>query len=202
MVPARMAQAEVGEAGLVRRAADALMGRRARLTGTVYLLLDHSASMADDGKMSELRRGSVRFFYEAWRRRYAVGVIGFGRGARLLTGATRDPYRFQRCLDGVTPDGGTAMAAALRLASRRLSRRRGSRVVLLLTDGMPDDRRATLDAAVAARARGITVIAVGTGAADEAFLRALGRQPELAEVVDAGGFGEGIGRAAGRLERG
>lgn len=188
--------------GLVRRAAEALAGRRAPPAGTVYLLLDVSASMADPGKMPELLRGAVGFFYQAWRRDYAVGVIGFATGARVLSGATRDPYRFQRCLRSLAPDGGTAMAAALRLAARRLRRRRGGRVALLITDGMPDDPRAALDAARAARALGITVTAVGTGSADEAFLRALSRRLELAEVVGVDAFADGIVRAGGRLSEG
>lgn len=188
--------------GLVRRAAGALVGRRARLAGTVYLLLDVSASMADPGKMPELRRGAVRFFYEAWRRDYAVGVIAFAAGARVRTGATRDPYRFQRCLADLMPNGGTAMAAALRLASGRLRGRRGERLALVITDGMPDDPRAAIDAARAARALGITVTAVGTGNADQDFLRALSLQPELAETVELGGFAASIGRAADRLRRG
>lgn len=188
--------------GLVRRAARALVGRRMHLAGTVYLLLDASASMADPGKMPELRRGAVRFFYEAWRRNYAVGVIGFAGSARVLTGATRDPYRFQRCLDGLVPNGGTAMAAALRLACGRLRGRHGERLALVITDGMPDDPRAALDAARTARALGITVTAVGTGNADEAFLRALSLQPELAETVGLGVLAASIGRAAGRLRRG
>jgi Mg-chelatase subunit ChlD len=187
---------------LARRAAAPLTGRRVRLAGTVYLLLDLSASMADEGKMPELLRGAVRFFYEAWRRHYAVGVIGFARGARVLTGATRNPHRFQRSLAGLSPGGGTDMAAALGLACARLRGRAGHRVALLITDGMPDDRRATLDAAARARALGLTLVAVGTGRADEAFLRALGPQPELAAVVDLEHFADGIGRVAGSLAGG
>ncbi len=197
----RPASAGAANGSLVRRAAQALVGRRVRLTGTVYLCLDLSASMADAGKMPELLRGSVRFFYEAWRRDYAVGVIGFGSTARVLTGATRNPYRFQKCITGLMPNGRTAMAHALRLAARRLRLRGGRRVVLLITDGMPDSREATLDAAAAARAVGIRVIAVGTGRADEAFLRALTPRPELARVVGPEGFGDAIGGAAAGLAR-
>jgi len=184
---------------LVRRVVDALVGRRARLAGTVYLCVDLSASMADPGKMPELLRGSVRFFYEAWRRNYAVGAIGFGSAARVLTGATRNPYRFQKSITGLMPNGRTAMARALRLAAGRLRLRGGHRVILLITDGMPDSREATLDAAAAARALGIRVIAVGTGRADEAFLRALAPRPELARVVGANSFGDAVGGAAGEL---
>ncbi len=182
-----------------RRVVDALVGRRARLTGTVYLCLDLSASMADPGKMPQLLRGSIRFFYEAWRRNYAVGVIGFGSTARVLSGATRNPYRFQRSITGLMPNGRTAMARALRMAAGRL--RSGRRVILLITDGMPDSREATLDAAAAARAAGIRVIAVGTGQADEAFLSALTPRPELARVVATEGFGDAIGGAVAGLAR-
>lgn len=181
---------------LAGRAADPLVGRRAALAGTVYLLLDLSASMADDGKMRQLVQGAVRFFYEAWRLRYAVGVIGFARRARVLTGATRSPYRFQRSLAGLEPNGSTAMAPALRLATARLQSRRGRRVVLLITDGMPDSREDTLEAAAVARGLGLVVVAVGTDGADEAFLRALTPRPELARMVPGRALGAGIGRAA------
>ncbi len=188
-------------ASLASRVVDALVGRRARLTGTVYLCLDLSASMADPGKMPQLLRGSIRFFYEAWRRNYAVGVIGFGSTARVLTGATRNPYRFQRSITGLMPNGRTDMARALRMAAGRLRLRSGRRVILLITDGMPDSREATLDAAAAARSAGIRVIAVGTGQADEAFLSALTPRPELARVVATEGLGEAIGGAAAGLAR-
>ncbi len=186
--------------GPLRRAAGALVGRRERLRGTVYLVLDHSASMADEGKMPQLVRGAVRFFYEAWRRRYAVGVIGFASGARVLSGATRDPARFQRCLFALRPDGRTAMDRAVRLAAWRLRFRGGRRVALLITDGMPDDRAATLDAAAAARALGITLIAVGTDSADQDFLRSLVPRPELARHVAADDLAGGIRAAATALE--
>jgi Mg-chelatase subunit ChlD len=197
--PAVRTEAGAAQASPARRAADALVGRRARLTGTVYLCLDLSASMADPGKMQQLLKGSIRFFYEAWRRNYAIGVVGFSSKARVLTGATRDPYRFQKSITRLMPNGRTAMARGLRLAAGRLRLRRGRRVVLLITDGMPDSREAALDAAAAARAAGIRVIAVGTDRADEAFLNALTPRPELARVVAAEAFGDAIGGAASGL---
>ena len=185
----------------MRRVADALVGRRMRLAGTVYLCLDLSASMGDPGKMPQLVRGSVRFFYEAWRRDYAIGLVGFGSKTRVLTGATRNPHRFQRCMTGLEPNGRTPMAGALHLAAARLRFRRGRRVILLITDGMPDSREAALDAAAAARAAGMTVIAVGTDGADEAFLSSLTPRPGLARVVGGEAFGEAIGEAGEHLDR-
>lgn len=152
--------------------------------------------MADAGKLPQLLRGSIGFFYRAWHANYAIGAVGFASSARVLTGATRNPYRFQHCLAGLEPNGRTAMARGLRLACARLRFRRGRRVIALITDGMPDSREAALEAAAAARAQGIELVAVGTGAADEAFLQALTPRPELAQVADPPGFGDAIERSA------
>ena len=174
---------------------------RPQVRGTVYLLLDHSASMADKGKMEGLRRGSLRLFVEARRCEYAVGAIGFADHARLLLRASCDPLRFKARLATLEPNGRTAMAQALRLATRQLRGRRGDKIILLVTDGMPDCPKATLDAARLARAQGITIIAIGTGHADEAFLEALTPKPELAVKVGLGQLEETVGNAAQHLEK-
>lgn len=167
--------------------------------GTVYLLLDHSASMADEGKMEELIGGSMRLFAEARKRNYAVGAVGFADRARLLSQPSCDAARFGARLTTLEPAGRTAMAQALRLATGRLSRRRGDKVILLVTDGMPDSREAALDEARLARMQGITVIAIGTGHADEAFLAALTPRPELAAKVELGQLGETMGNVVKAL---
>lgn len=190
-VPARAAS----PGGLARRVA-ALVSRRERLAGTVYLLLDHSASMADGDKLRQLKVGALRFFAEAWQRRYAVGAVAFSSSATCISGAGRDFWRFQRRLDRLEPDGRTAMASAIRLASWRLRRRRGRRVMLLITDGQPDDRQATLRAAALARAQGIELVVIGTDGADQAFLAALAPKPELLERQD---LAEGIAAKARAL---
>lgn len=172
---------------------------RPHVRGTVYLLLDHSASMADKGKMEGLISGSLRLFAEARKREYAVGAIGFANRAHLLSRASSDVVRFRSQLSTLAPHGRTAMAQALRLATRQLIRRRGEKVIMLVTDGMPDSREAALDAARLARMHGITVIAVGTGHADEAFLAALTPKPELAAKVEFGQLAETIGDASKML---
>ena len=169
---------------LVRRAVGALLPRRRNLRGTVYLVLDHSTSMADPGKMDQLRQGALRFFLEAVQRDHAVGAVAFSYAAQLVYGAGLDAHRFWQRLHGLRPYGRTAMAAGLRLALWRLRFRSGRKVIVLITDGMPDDREATLDAARIARARGVTLIPIGTGAADFTFLASLAGRPELARHVE------------------
>ena len=170
--------------------------KRPQLRGTVYLLLDHSTSMSDEGKMEGLVRGSVRLFVEAQKREYVVGAIGFASHAHLLSRPSRDVIGFGSRLATLEPVGRTAMAQALQLATRQLGRRRGDKIILLITDGMPDSREAALDAARLARAQGITIIAIGIGRADEAFLASLTPKPELAAKVELGQLEETMGNAA------
>lgn len=186
--------------GLVRRAAAALVPRRRRLRGTVYLVLDHSTSMADPGKMDQLRQGALRFFLEAVQRDHAVGAVAFSHGAQLVYGAGLDAHRFWQRLHGLRPYGRTAMAAGLRLGLWRLRFRTGRKVLVLITDGMPDDREATLDAARLARARGITLIPIGTGAADFAFLASLAGRRELARHVATHDLAGALADVAGDLD--
>jgi Mg-chelatase subunit ChlD len=174
--------------------------KRPRLRGTVYLLLDHSASMSDEGKMEGLIGGSLRLFVEARKQEYAVGTIGFASRAHILLRASCDLARFGSRLSTLEPVGRTAMAEALRLASRHLRRQRGDKFIVLVTDGMPDSREAALDEARLARMQGITIIAVGTGHADEAFLAALTPKPELAAKVELGQLEETIGDASKVLQ--
>lgn len=176
-----------------------LVSRRHALNGTVYLLLDHSTSMADDDKLSQLKRGALRFFGEAWQRNYAVGAIGFATTARCLLGPSRDPHKFGRSLAALQAQGRTAMAEALKLGVRRLSRRRGKRMLVLITDGLPDDRTATRRAALEARAHTIELVVVGTDGADKDFLASLLPKPELLYWARQYGLESEIGAVAAEL---
>lgn len=186
--------------GLVRRIMNGLVAPE-DVRGTTYLLLDFSASMGDEGKLAQLHRGALRFFAEAWQLGYAVGAIGFSRRAELVQPATRDFGTFQRSLRVIRADGQTAMTKAIRLGTRKLSRASGDRALLLITDGMPDRPEAALAAAREARAAGITLVAVGTDHADEAFLAALAGRPELATHIARDKVDEGMASAARHLDR-
>ncbi len=188
----------VTKTALVQRDS-ALVHRRQKVRGTVYLLLDCSASMASDGKLGQLKRGSLRFFAEAWGRDYAVGAIDFGSRAFCLLGATRNFYSFQKRIMSLGADGRTAMDSAIRLGTWQLRFKRGYRAMILITDGQPDYPEATLQAAMVARRIGIDLIAVGTSGADEAFLASLTPKPGLANVVDVKRLEDSIADAAREL---
>lgn len=177
----------------VTRVHSTLVGKKAcEPLGTVYLLVDCSASMGDGNKLLQAKIGVVRFAVKAWKRHYAVGLIRFSSHASCLLGARMASPRFQRCLTSLTAEGGTAMAGAIDLAVRRLVRCKGGKIICLITDGKPDDRQATLGSARLARAKGIQIIAVGTDGADEGFLAALTAQKELVVSVPRTQLPEGL----------
>lgn len=149
--------------------------------------------------MAGLLNGSLRLFTEARRQDLAVGAVEFASRTRVLLRASCSEPRFRACLKTLTPGGRTAMAPAIRLATRLLQRQRGEKTILLVTDGQPDDPAATLDAARLARAAGVTLIAIGTDGADEAFLAALTPKPELAIKVEPGRLERTIADTAKRL---
>jgi Mg-chelatase subunit ChlD len=188
------------ETALVKKSSDLVRGR-SQVRGTVYLLLDTSYSMSSHGKLEQLKRGSLRFFTEAWQRDYAVGAIDFGSRAYCLLGATRNFYTFQKHIMYLGADGRTAMDSAIRLGTWRLRFKRGYRAMILITDGQPDYPEATLQSATVARRLGIDLIAVGTSGADEAFLASLTPKPELASVVDAWELEAGIVNTVKALPR-
>lgn len=188
------------DTALVRKSSD-LVSRRERVRGTVYLLLDTSYSMSSHGKLEQLKRGSLRFFSEAWRRDYEVGAIDFGSRAYCLLGATRNFYTFQKRIMYLGADGRTAMDSAIRLGTWRLRFKPGYRAMILITDGQPDYPEATLQAALVARRLGIDLIAVGTSGADETFLASLTPKPELANVVDVKELEAGIVNTVNALPR-
>jgi len=201
-VPVGVIDVQAKSSALEQRRGNDLVSRRSKVIGTVYLLLDHSASMADGNKLRQVKRGALRFFGEAWLRDYAVGAIAFSYRAVCLSGASRNFYRFQKSLVGLEPHGRTAMASAIRLGVRRLRWRRGKRALILITDGQPNSREATLRAAQVARAAGIELIAVGTDGADEAFLASLTPKPELAAWVEVDALEGKIADAAQALPEG
>jgi Mg-chelatase subunit ChlD len=171
---------------------DALVSRRGKLKGTVYLLLDCSSSMGCDGKLMQLKRGSLRFFAEAWKRRYAVGAIGFGSSVFNVSGATRNFYAFQKRIMALHADGRTNMDGAIRAGTWRLRFRHGHKVLMLITDGQPNDPEATLRAAIIAQGLGIELIVIATTGADRDFLSRLSPRPELMMYIERKALEEGI----------
>jgi Mg-chelatase subunit ChlD len=162
------------------------------LTGNaaVVLLVDCSGSMAGD-KMRQAQAGALDFGRDAIRRGYAVGVVRFGSTAETLTVPSRHESSITNALGLLRIEGSTNMAAGIDASATSLGRK-GSRVICLVTDGMPDSTDQAIASAAQARAGGIEIMAVGTDDADWAFLARIVSRKELATKVDRRAFGQQI----------
>lgn len=154
-----------------------------RSAKNVYLLVDCSGSMADSNKIEQAKNGAIGFAKEALRKEYSVGLIQFASHAEHLVELQNELSYLNTKVDSMSANGSTNMASAIQIARDRLADKAGEKVVCLITDGMPDDKKATLEAANELRTQGIAIMAIGTDDADKEFLETLATRKELSFKV-------------------
>jgi Mg-chelatase subunit ChlD len=177
-----------------------LPARPYSVSSVCFLVVDCSGSMQGK-KLHQAASGARRFACDARRIGYEIGLISFDSSARVLSEPMSDAGRLEAALQQLAADGGTNMAAAILLAHNALSHRKGTRALVLVTDGAPDDRARTLMAARKAKESGIQVLAIGTDDADKEFLLSIASATELVVDVPAERLEEGITAMARLLPR-
>ncbi len=151
------------------------------LTGYVYLLVDCSASMEGD-KLKQAKKGALNFAKDALGKGYLTGLIRFDSSPRLICEPFKDVSNLEKRLVSLEIGDTTHMAKAINLAHELLREIPETRVMVVVTDGMPNgpgDPIASLDAGQNAKRNGIDIIAIGTDDADQEFLKRLASRAEL-----------------------
>ncbi|MDN3515007.1 MAG: VWA domain-containing protein [Candidatus Brocadia sp.] len=149
----------------------------------VYLLMDCSGSMAEGNKIVQAKKGAIGFAEEAQRKEYSVGLIQFASHAEHVLEPQNEFTNLNTNVERLSAQGSTNMAAAIQIARDKLLDKAGEKVICIVTDGMPDDKKATLEAANEARTQGIEIMAIGTDDADKEFLEELATRKELSLKV-------------------
>jgi Ca-activated chloride channel homolog len=136
----------------------------------IVLAIDVSESM-DANDIQPSRLEAAKFAAKDFvigRKTDRVSLIAFGQDALLLSPLTTDMDFVSTLLDEVRPTllprKGTALGNALGLAYVRLAERKGTRIVVLITDGV--NNRGLLDPISAAKLlaeRGVKVYTMGVG---------------------------------------
>lgn len=161
----------------------------------VYLLIDCSFSMSEENKLFQARDGAIRFSQDSIEKGYAIGIICFASSIKYLCDPLRDISKLKEHISNISAKGSTNMATAIQEATAKLQNRHVQRAIVIITDGMPDDREATLNAAQAAKLIGIEIITIGTDGADRKFLSLLASRDALVVSVSRHMLQEGIVRA-------
>jgi Mg-chelatase subunit ChlD len=163
-----------------------------KFTGIVHLLIDCSGSMAESNKMDQAKRGAIGFATEAIERGYHVGLISFASYAELLLKPQSNLIEFNKIIERMTANGSTNMTDAIGMATNELKSSIETKLICIVTDGMPDDKKSTLEAVNEAKTNGVDIMAIGTDDADKEFLERIVTQKELSFKVSREKFEESI----------
>jgi Mg-chelatase subunit ChlD len=164
----------------------------------VYIVIDTSASMAGN-KLAQACVGILDFAGNTFRKGYDVGLIAFSSKARHICAPTGDISVLKDSLDKLHAAGSTNMAEAITMAHDHLSAMKDTRVMVIATDGQPDNDHEAQNAADRAKADKIDIITIGTDDADRSFLKKLASRTELGIKVSVREFQTGISSASNLL---
>jgi Mg-chelatase subunit ChlD len=166
-----------------------------------FLLIDCSSSMSGS-KITQATEGALAFAGDALKKQYSIGLIAFASEAEILCRAEDDLSIIASKAQRLTAAGSTNMTDGIERAAAELEATAGVRAIVIVTDGVPDDKPTALRAAKRAKEAGIDIIAIGTDDADQAFLQQIASRSELAVKVPRAELQSGVAGAAKLLPLG
>jgi molecular chaperone DnaK len=151
----------------------------------VALLVDASGSMSGND-MVRAREACHRFINDTDFGWVEVGLVQFGMDSKasIVHAVSTKPAPLHKAVDTLQASGGTPMDGAIRLGTEMVTKSSGAAelFLVLFTDGLPNERTATIRAAEEAKARGVKIICIGIGAADKALLNQLATAPGEVDI--------------------
>ncbi len=175
-----------------------------RVEGTVILAFDVSGSMAADDldpTRMEAAKAAARTFAERQPDSILIGVVAFSDSGFAIQRPTSDADQVTAAIDRLAPERGTAIARGINTSLTAIASVEAdpvlgyysdrspdptaaptpmpagtysSAVIVLLTDGENNQQPDPLDAAQAARDRGVRIYTVGIGTAEGTTLEVEG----------------------------
>jgi len=167
-------------------------------TAHVYLVIDTSGSMVGD-KLEQAKNGAMDFAKDALRKEYAVGLISFNTTARHLCEPTYDIRLLKDPIRQMHATGSTNMAEAIKMAHDHLKIPNSTQVIVIATDGLPDNEHDALMEGTKAKKDKIDIITIGTDDANQEFLKRLATRAELGKKVTREVFSNAISSASNLL---
>jgi Mg-chelatase subunit ChlD len=164
----------------------------------VYLVIDTSGSMVGN-KLEQAQKGVIDFAKDAFRKEYAVGLISFNTTAKHVCEPTYDIALLKDRIREMYATGTTNMAEAIRMAHEHLKRADNIRVIVIATDGLPDNAHDALREGTKAKEDKIDIITIGTDDADQEFLKRLATRADLGRKVTREVFSQAISSASNLL---
>lgn len=138
---------------------------------SLSLVLDRSGSM-EGSKLAD-SKNAIRNCILQMEDNVRISFVTFENSARLECALTDSKYLVMNLVDGVKSAGGTYISAGLSTAIDSLRTASGTRVIILLSDGIDfDESKALMDGVLTdAVANNITIYTVGLEGCDEEYLQ-------------------------------
>ena len=145
----------------------------------IALAIDCSGSMSA-GELDDAKGAASRFL-DNIDQSSQVGLVSFGGSiVKIERHLTQDFDRLRQAIAKLRTRGSTPMTEAIELARDKvLVNNQNVNVLILLTDGYPDDEDTTLIASELAKQQGIQIIAIGVGdGVDSDYLQQISSTPD------------------------
>jgi Mg-chelatase subunit ChlD len=126
----------------------------------------------------------------------SIGVAEFGSDAKTIIEPTQNAKNIGNAVDRLSISGSTNMSDGIRTAYSMVRDAEDPRFIVLLTDGHPDDSAATTRAADEAKGNGIDIITIGTGGADDEYLKGIASSDENSVFAAEGSVVEAFSKIA------
>ncbi|MBQ7199434.1 MAG: Hsp70 family protein [Selenomonadaceae bacterium] len=156
----------------------------------IVLLLDNSGSMwnsLDTAKdacqklISEMIDTSI----------HRVAFATFETNVHLHSHLTNNQQQLINAINSVEVGGSTNMTDAFEIAYQEISRRKAEPLVIIVTDGMPDNSSTTTNKAEQLKRDGVKISAIGAGKVDHQYLASLASSPQdYYQIIDMNGLAD------------
>jgi uncharacterized protein YegL len=186
----------------------ALVGTKVKVVfiGNAFLLIDTSGSM-NGSRINEAKDGAIKYAKDVLTKGFSPGIITFG--AHVYYGSEENQVKlvidcqdhvngnFQNIINNLKAGGSTPMTEAIQLATVELMRKKGRKVICIVTDGDPDNVNSAVAAASIAKEQGIEIFAVGVDGARQDVLDQLVSKKGMALLTN--NLSGGMQKIAGLL---
>jgi Ca-activated chloride channel homolog len=127
------------------------------------LVIDRSGSMDDESKLIGAKQAAATFV-DLMRAQDQAALVSFSESAQVNQPFTADKAALKRAITALTAEGGTAWYDGVYEAVSLFKSASGRRAIILLSDGLDNQSRQSLDTAIkTSSTAGIPVYAIGLG---------------------------------------
>ncbi|GAA4256824.1 Hsp70 family protein [Azospirillum formosense] len=158
---------------------------------TVFLVFDLSGSMSGQ-PLETAKKAAHGFVDNCDLTNCSIGVMAVADSIKTILDAHRDARRIRGAIDSLSIGlvGYGNSAHPFDDLRGQLAREKGPRFALVLADGVWSDQTRAISAAGLCHEQDINIIAIGFGAADQAFLKAIASSEEGSVFTSLNGLAE------------